>query len=206
LSISFVALSESDAASARELLTRHVWRHDYWSEDLADSYFAWRYTSRPNGETLLAFDRGRCIGILDSFLRPYWIGGHRQLVRETCDWFCLPEYRPLGVGLHLVRRIMSKPEPIIVIGGTEYTRQLLPRLKWTSLPGVDNFVLPVSAKTVAVLLSQGTWQRIAWAARLVPDLPLASRGLLCSLHWWVLLADTRSLLVSKRPTLSSRAT
>ena len=117
LSIDFVALSEPYHARARELLTRHVWKRD-WSDHLAQEYFAWRYINRPDGETLLALDRGRCIGIVDSFFRPYWIGGCRQKVRETCDWFCLPAYRPLGVGLHLLRRIMDNPEPTIAIGGT----------------------------------------------------------------------------------------
>jgi hypothetical protein len=174
LSINFVALNESDAACARELLTRHVWKRD-WSEDLAERYFAWRYMGRPSGETLLAFDRGRCIGILDSFLRPYWIDGRRQLVRETCDWFCLPEYRPLGVGLHLMRWIMSKPEPIIAIGGTGDTQDLLPRLKWASLPAINNFTLPVSAKTVAALLARGAGHCFAWARHVVPNIRLVLR-------------------------------
>jgi hypothetical protein len=174
LTIDFVALSDRNAASARELLTRHVWRRD-WSEDLAESYFAWRYTARPNGETLLALDRGRCIGIIDSFLRPYRIGGCRQLVRETCDWFCLPAYRPLGIGLHLMRRIMDKPEPTIAIGGTEYTRELLPKLRWASLPGIHNFVLPASARTAAAFLARGAGHRFAWAADLVPNISLTRR-------------------------------
>jgi hypothetical protein len=172
LSIHFVTLSELYAASACELLTHYVWKRD-WSEDLAQSYFAWRYTGRANGDTLLALDRGRCIGIIDSFLRPYWIDGCRQLVRETCDWFCLPAYRPLGVGLHLLRRIMDKPEPIIAIGGTEYTQELLPKLRWASVRGIHNFVLPASAKTAAAFLARGAGRRIAWAAGLVPNVPLA---------------------------------
>jgi hypothetical protein len=174
VSISFIALSEADPVAVRELLVRQVWHRD-WSEELAQSYFAWRYIDRGNGETLVAYDRGRCVGLIDSFLRPYWIAGQKQIVRETCDWFCLPEYRPLGVGLHLMRRMMAKPEPIIVVGGTDYTRDLLPRLKWAKLPDVDNFVLPVSAGTVAGLFTQSVWQRGAGLARLIPDIPLTVR-------------------------------
>lgn len=173
MSIDFVALAESDTESARELLTRYVWKRD-WSEELSQTYFAWRYASRPNGETLLGLDRGRCIAIIDTFLRPYWIGGRRQLVRETCDWFCLPAYRPLGVGLHLMRRIMNKPEPMMAIGGTKHTQELLPKLQWVSLPGIHNFALPASAKTAAAFLARGSG-RFAWAASLVPDIPLARR-------------------------------
>lgn len=171
MSISFISLSEADEASVRELLVRHVWQRE-WSEEAAKAYFAWRYIGRENGETLIAYDRGRCVGLIDSFLRPYWIGGEKRIVRETCDWFCLPEYRPLGVGLHLMRRMMAKPEPIIVIGGTDYTRDLLPRLKWVKLPDVDSFVLPVSAGTVAGLFAQSLWQRGTALARFVPNIPL----------------------------------
>jgi hypothetical protein len=98
------------------------------------------------------------------------------VVRETCDWFCLPAYRALGVGLHLMRRVMDRPEPTFAIGGTENTRQLLPKLRWTSLPDTHDFVLPASAKTAASFLTRGSG-RFAWAAGLIPNIPLARRPL-----------------------------
>jgi hypothetical protein len=146
MSIRFIPLSEADHTDVRRLLVR-VWERD-WSAELED-YLAWRFGSRGSGETLVACDRGRCVGILDSFIRPYLIAGRRVLVRETCDWFCLPEYRAVGVGLHLMRRMMAKPEPILVIGGTHTTLELLPRLKWVRLINVERFVLPVSTRTAA---------------------------------------------------------
>jgi hypothetical protein len=121
MSITLIPLSDADHASVRRLLAE-FWPCD-WSEELED-YLAWRFGRRESGETLVASDRGRCVGILDSFIRPYLIAGQRELVRETCDWFCLPEYRAVGVGLHLMRRMMSKPEPILVIGGTKATLDL----------------------------------------------------------------------------------
>jgi hypothetical protein len=191
LSIAFVALSESNSASARELLTHHVWKRD-WSEELAKTYFAWRYASRPRGETLLALDRERCIAIVDTFLRPYWIGGRHHVLRETCDWFCLPGYRPLGIGLHLMRRIMDKPEPILAISGTEHTREMLPKLGWATLPGIYDFVLPVSAKTAASFLARGSG-RFAWAAGLVPNIPLARRRACSAPPFDALLVQVRRL-------------
>jgi hypothetical protein len=174
LSITFLPLSDADRASVRELLVRASWKRD-WTEQFADQYISWRYDRRGSGETLVASDRGRCVGIIDSFMRPYWIDGRQQVVRETCDWFCLPEYRALGVGLHLMRRTMAKPEPILVIGGTGYTQNLLPRLKWARLPDVGNFILGVSARTVAGLLALKRWQSGVVLARGVPDIPLARR-------------------------------
>jgi hypothetical protein len=174
LSIVFRSLSEVDPAQVRELLVRLSWKRD-WSEELAERYVAWRYGERADGDTLVACDRGRCVGILDSFIRPYRIADRQEIVRETCDWFCLPEYRALGVGLHLMRRMMAKPEPILVIGGTDVTQNLLPRLKWTQLPDVGNFILGVSARTVAGLVAHSRWQAGVRLARVVPDIPLVRR-------------------------------
>ena len=172
MSIAFLPLSEADPAQVRDLLVRASWKRD-WSEELAQSYLAWRYGERAGGDTLVACDKGRCVGILDSFIRPYWIADRQQAVRETCDWFCLPEYRALGVGLHLMRRMMAKPEPIVVVGGTDTTQNLLPRLKWAPLPDVGNFILGVSARTVAGLVAHRRWPSAVKLARLVPDIRLA---------------------------------
>ena len=174
MSITFISINEADAVRARELLVRMSWKRD-WSEDLAERYFSWRYGARGTGETLVACEEGRCVGILDSFIRPYSIAGRQEVVRETCDWFCLPEYRPLGVGLHLMRRMMAKPEPILVIGGTEDTRNLLPRLKWAQLPDVDNFILGISARTLAGLVARKWWRGGSKFARVIPEIPLVSR-------------------------------
>ncbi|MBX9775273.1 MAG: hypothetical protein K2Y71_12790 [Xanthobacteraceae bacterium] len=174
MSIAFRPLSEADPAQVRELLVRASWQRD-WSEPLAENYLAWRYGARGNGDTIVACDKERCVGIIDSFVRPYWIDGREEAVRETCDWFCLPEYRALGVGLHLMRRMMAKPEPILVVGGTDTTQNLLPRLKWARLPDVGNFILGVSARTVAGLMAHSQWPAGVKFARFVPDIRLVRR-------------------------------
>ena len=173
LSIAFRSLGDVDPAQVRELLVRKSWKRD-WSEERAERYVAWRYGERAGGDTLVACDQGRCVGILDLFIRPYWIADRQEIVRETCDWFCLPEYRALGVGLHLMRRMMAKPEPILVIGGTDVTQNLLPRLKWTRLPDVGNFILGVSARTVAGLVAHSRWQAGVKLARVGPEHPAGS--------------------------------
>jgi hypothetical protein len=174
VSITFKPLSETDPDTVRDLLVGTVWKRD-WSKDTAESYFAWRYQARESGDTLVATDQGRCIGILDSFIRTYWIAGRQQAVRETCDWFCLPEYRAFGVGLHLMRRMMGKPEPILVVGGTSYTRDLLPRLKWAHLGEVNNYLLGVNARTVAAVVALKRWPAGIGLVRAVPSIPLLWR-------------------------------
>ncbi len=128
----------------------------------------WRYLSRPSGETLLALESGRCVAILDSFRRSYWLSGQPITVRETCDWFCLPQYRPFGLGLKLMRQMMAKPEPIIVIGGTAATQLLLPRLKWARLTDVPNYLLPVSGRALAGLGLRRLLSGSEVLARLLP--------------------------------------
>ena len=82
MSITVVPLNEADPVGVRELLVRS-WRCD-WSEELAADYLAWRYGARGSGETLLACDGRRCVGILDSFIRPYRIAGRREIGRASC--------------------------------------------------------------------------------------------------------------------------
>src|SRR6478672_10662270 len=87
---------------AFERLLAQVWGQT-WSEDLARTLVRWRYDDRtPAGETWLAMDGEKCVAMVDSFLRPYLLDGRPILLRETCDWFCLPRYRPLGVGIRLM--------------------------------------------------------------------------------------------------------
>jgi hypothetical protein len=172
MSITLIPLSEADHTGVRRLLAE-IWSRD-WDEEL-EEYLAWRFGRRGGGETLVASDRGRCIGFLDSFIRPYLIAGRRELVRETCDWFCRPEYRAVGVGLHLMRRMMSKSEPIVVIGGTKATLELLPRLKWARLGNVERFVLPVSTRTAAGLVAYRLGRHGAALTRIIPNLRLVHR-------------------------------
>ncbi len=173
MSITIIPLSEADHAGVLQLLAT-FWQRD-WTEKLMEDYFAWRYGRRGSGETLVACDGGRCVGILDSFIRPYWIDGRKEPVRETCDWFCLPEYQALGVGLHLMRRMMAKPEPILLLGGSKTTLDLTPRLKWARLPNAERFLLLVSARNAAARLAHRLGRCGVALARIVPDTRLVRR-------------------------------
>ena len=178
MAITFESLNDSNTETARDLLLS-LWSPN-WNRSLAESYFSWRYLERPGGETLLALDRGRCIGIIDSFLRPYVVGDRRITVRETCDWFCLPQYRAFGVGLQLMRRMMTKQEPILSVGGTNFTLELLPKLKWALLSSANTYILPISLRSAAGL---AVWRLWPWAAslteRILRYLPLALRAPRC---------------------------
>jgi hypothetical protein len=153
---------------AFEALLAHAWRQN-WGPELARALIRWRYYDRPSGGgTWLACNDGQCVAMLDSFVRPYLLDGRRIMVREGCDWYCLPKYRPLGLGVRLMRELMACPEPQLAIGGSDATLAILPRLGWTRLPDVHNYVLPVTARSVASTLLRERWPYREAYARVIP--------------------------------------
>jgi hypothetical protein len=175
----FQWLDEPNPQTARDVL------FEWWCEsNLLDrasdneklaTYFEWRYGERGEGQTLLAIHGERCIAILDSFLRPYWINGRRIQVRETGDWFCLAEYRKWGVGLQLMRRMMAKPEPILIINGGPRTVELLPRLGWVRLNDTENFFLPITVRALAGTAAQRWWRAAAGLVTMLPNIAVQPR-------------------------------
>lgn len=133
--VSIEPLTEKHLAAVGEL-TLEFWRRE-WNPEFTRKLLHWRFLQRPCGETLLVMDEGRCIGMIDSFVRDYLLEGHLTKVRELGDWYSQPEYR--GIGLRTMRMMMKKPEPIMSIGGTEATQALLPKLGWKPLahPAAD---------------------------------------------------------------------
>lgn len=172
MAIRFATLTDANLPAARELVM------SAWDLDSDDSFagelFEWRYRVRPAGETELAFDGDRCIGIIDSLARPYLRDGHVTTVRETCDWFCLPRYRPLGIGAALMRRLMARPVPIVSIGGSKRTLALLLRLKWQRLADVREYVLPLTARMLAAWGLRGLKFGTRTAQRIPSAMPFRS--------------------------------
>jgi hypothetical protein len=160
-------LDSTTAASLLRLMPS-VWAED-WGADILRETFRWRYFDRPSGgETRLMMDQDQCIAMLDSYLRPYLLDLRRIVVREGADWFCLPKYRPLGLGLKLMRMMMALPEPMIAIGGTDATVSLLPLLGWKPLPAVQNMILPITLRGLVSTLLRRWWPRHVKRAAAIP--------------------------------------
>ncbi len=160
-------LSEANRP-AFETLLAHSWKQN-WSSELARALVRWRYYERPlGGVTWLAFNDDQCVAMFDSFVRPYMLSGRRILVREGGDWYCLPKYRPLGLGIRLLREMLANPEPMLSIGGSSATVEILPRLRWTRLPDVQKFVLPIKARGLAGTLLRSRWPAGEVYARTIP--------------------------------------
>ena len=117
-----------------------------WQRPRSEAFYRWRYDSCPALAGYLALRDGECVATATAFERPHRIGGETVVVRESFDWYCLPEYRRSGLGVRLMQRLMADPAPVTVIGGTEDTRDLLPRLGF-EIPGeVTTFVLPLGPR------------------------------------------------------------
>jgi hypothetical protein len=153
---------------AFEALLVHAWRQN-WGPELARALIRWRYYERPSGGgTWLACNDDQCVAMLDSFVRPYLLDGRPIRVREGGDWYCLPKYRPLGLGIRLMHKLMGCDEPMLSIGGSDATLAMLPRLRWTRLPDVQKFVLPIKARGLAGALLRSRWPAGEVYAKAIP--------------------------------------
>jgi hypothetical protein len=118
-----------------------------WGKEFQQEFLDWRYARRTDGETLVAMSGSKCIGMIDNFIRPYRIGGREVLVREPCEWYCLPGNR--SVGMRLLKFFLAQGDPMLAAGLTEGTLALAPGMKWTHLLDAHDFVLPITARRLA---------------------------------------------------------
>jgi hypothetical protein len=163
-----VAPLDSTTAPALLRLLPYIWLQDR-DEDFYREAFRWRYLEKPsNDSTWMAMANEECVATLDSYIRPYLLDGRRILVREPADWFCLPKYRPFGLGLRLMRIMMDATEPSITIGGSDATLSILPRLGWKPLPEVQRMILPVTLRGLAGNLLRRRAALHAKYARAIP--------------------------------------
>lgn len=117
------------------------WRRQ-WERPFADRMFHWRFLERPQWEASLAYDDGKPVAFLDSFIRQRVVGSELRQVRETADWYSAPAYRPL-LGIRLMRKLMEAEQPMLVVGGNENTQSLLPKLGWRQLAPLERYVRPL---------------------------------------------------------------
>jgi hypothetical protein len=118
-----------------------------WDNKFQQDFLDWRYARRTHGETLVALSGSKCIGLIDTFIRPYRIGGRQVLVREPCDWYCLPGNR--GVGMRLMKWLIAQNEPMLGVGLPKAAIAIAPRLNWRHLLDTHDFVLPITARRMA---------------------------------------------------------
>jgi hypothetical protein len=166
--IEYAPLTAERLDDAKALLLP-FWKRS-WEPGLADRIFRWRFLERSDWEATLAYDGDRPVGFVDCFFSPYRTGAGVVRVRESADWFCHPDYRPL-VGIRLLRSIMAKPEPILIVGGRGTAHQIVSRMGWSVLPDLGSYVLPTGTGA----LVKGLSKRLRFPLSSVPG--IVARGL-----------------------------
>jgi hypothetical protein len=127
------------------VLASTPWKLNYDDETI-DEYVKWRYCDLDAEEVILAYDGRRPVAMIASHTRPYILNHKIVRLREASEWFCLPEYRHLAIGVRLMCCLMDEPEPLFVIGGNEQARAVLSALGWRRLADVSSYIVPLSTK------------------------------------------------------------
>jgi hypothetical protein len=116
-----------------------------WQRPRGDAFFRWRYLESPLLRAYLAMRGGECLATLWAFRRPYRLGSQIVHFLEVFDWYSRPELRRAGLGVRALQAAMQEPDPCILVGGTDDTRTLLPRLRWQRVDTAVRFLLPIGA-------------------------------------------------------------
>jgi hypothetical protein len=140
----YTTLTQENAQAVFDTL-RGFWKRP-WDARFTEDFLNWRYLQRPNGEPIVAISDGRCVGIIDLFLRRYHMNGEVRVTREPCDWYCVPEQR--GIGLRLMKAAMNKGDPMLGIGLPFGALAIAPRLKFVHVATGEDYVLPVSLRAI----------------------------------------------------------
>ena len=119
-----------------------------WTRPRSDAYYRWRYESLPMHKAWVAVRDGEILAMEAALARPYRVGDEVVEILEVFDWFCLPELRRSGLGVRVMQRLMQEG-PCLLVGGSEDTRGLLPRLRWDVVAEAPRFLLPLGAARVA---------------------------------------------------------
>lgn len=127
-----------------------------WERPLTSDFFRWRYLECPGQLGLVAQRSGHCVATLWAVTREYRVGERRLPLLEPFDWYVRPELLHSGMGVRVMRRLMKRPEPMIIVGGTDLTRGFLPRLGWRESTAARSYLLPLAAETLAPRLERET--------------------------------------------------
>src|SRR5262245_6560386 len=120
----------------------------------SDAFYRWRYGECPVLAGYLAIRNGECVAMATALQRRYRIGGETVAVNEAFDWFTLPRYKGAGIGVRVIQRLMEDPEPITVIGGTDDTREFLPKLDFFYAGHLQTYALPLGPRRASELLRE----------------------------------------------------
>jgi hypothetical protein len=116
-----------------------------WERPPTDSLYHWRYLECPSQSGLLTFRDGECVATIWSIKRCYRLGDELIDVLESFDWYVLPELINSGHGIRLIRRLMQRPEPVLSVGGSETSLDLIPRLGFRDVSSAYPYLLALDS-------------------------------------------------------------
>jgi hypothetical protein len=123
-----------------------------WERPRTEVFYRWRYLDPPFLRGFLAMRDGECLAMEFAICRPWRVGDEEVDLLEVFDWYCLPELRNSGLGVRVMQRLMREKEPLMLLGGSEDTRALLPRLGWRDVALGRRFVLALGGDRVLAAL------------------------------------------------------
>ena len=119
-----------------------------WTRPRSDAYYRWRYESLPMHKAWVAVRDGEILAMEAALARPYRVADEVVEILEVFDWACLPELRRSGLGVRVMQRVMQQG-PCLLVGGSDDTRGLIPRLRWSTVAQAEQFALPLGTRRVA---------------------------------------------------------
>lgn len=117
------------------------------SSSKLETYVQWRYFERGAANSIIALNNRQCVAFIDSQFRDYHYAKGRLSVQESSEWYCVPKYRQIGLGVSVLKKLMEHDAPILSVRGTEASQQLLQKLNWQNLQPVTLFSKMINFKT-----------------------------------------------------------
>lgn len=120
-----------------------------WRRLATDDFYRWRYLECPTQCGLLTIRDGECVATIWAIKHRYRMGDVHADMLEGFDWYVLPELVNSGHGIRLIRRFMQREEPILTLGGTEFSLPLVRRLGWREVSSSCGYLLAFEGSVLA---------------------------------------------------------
>lgn len=117
-----------------------------WDRSRNPATLAWRYEHCPSLEAAVGLAGGECVASIFGLRRSYKTSGGDVECLDVFDWMTTEQWRPLGAGLRVMKRLMSGPRPLLALGGAAAGQELVRRLGWRHLGTAERLVLPLTGR------------------------------------------------------------
>ncbi len=159
----------SNGVDALRGFFRQVYRADY-PLGSSPTLFEWQFGRRRDDSgyccklVLVDGDIAGCLGYV-----PVEVSLRGRVVRGawTANWIVNPEYRRLGLGPLLMRELTRQVDVTLVVGLSDDSRAILPRMGWTDFGDLARYVKVLDRQAINLLTPGGS---IDWSEQ---DAPLA---------------------------------